>query len=454
MTNDIVKYKSIWRNRVMYWSYQSFFLLLVIVLPLSFNCLSVQHQATQSLLKYSWIYPWHALDSFEHILLNENVSKQIQILLEQHRQLKNIRKVDYQESLPTWANPKIPISPPPELTGKQMGTVETLGIPPLGYELDGNVKVFTLIAQPIEKYISDGKKPDYDDLIPKENKVKDHYYIAQKIKCWGYNGTTPGPTIEVYEGDRIRIILKNELPEPTSIHWHGIELPNSQDGAAPETQRPALPGETIIYEFTLYQSGTLMYHSGFNVMKQDHYGLQGMVVIHPKKYKQKIDRDIAIFLQEFSILPGNEHPDLVIMDFNWFTFNGFSAPSIPKITVKQGERVRLRFANTIMNAHPIHIHGHVWDEVGTEGGPIPASAQRKGSTILVPAGTTRDVEFIAWNPGLWRLHCHMLHHIMNAMADIPMGIMPHGGMFTLVHVIAQDPHAPWKHPRQKSKEPS
>ncbi len=335
------------------------------------------------------------------------------------------------------------------LMGKQMGTVETLGVPPLGYELDGNVKVFHLIAQPIEKYLTDGKKPDYYDLVPPENRVAhDHHPpIVQKIKCWGYNGTTPGPTIEAYEGDRIRIVLKNELPEPTSIHWHGLEVPNDQDGAAPETARPVLPGETFVYEFTLYQSGTLMYHSGYNIMKQDHYGLQGMLVIHPKKYEKKIDRDIAIFLQQFTLMPGNKDPNLVSNEFNWFTFNGFAAPSIPKITIHQGERVRLRFANTIMDAHPIHIHGYVWEEVGTEGGPIPLSARRKGSTIQVPAGTTRDVEFVAWNPGLWRLHCHMLHHVINAHADVPMGIMPHGGMFTLVHVIPKDPNAPWQHPR-------
>ena len=350
----------------------------------------------------------------------------------------------------SWKHPNIPISPPPPLTGKQMGKVETPGVPPLGYELDGDVKVFHLIAQPIKKYLTDGKKPDYYDLTPKENRVAPQSQfqpIVQKIKCWGYNGTTPGPTIEVYEGDRVRIILKNELPEPTSIHWHGIEVPNDQDGATPETARPALPGETFVYEFTLYQSGTLMYHSGYNIMKQDHYGLQGIFVIHPRKYKKKIDRDIALFLQQFTLLPGNKDPNLVSNEFNWFAFNGFAAPSIPKIVIKQGERVRLRFANTIMDPHPIHIHGYVWEEVGTEGGPIPVSARRKGSTIQVPAGTTRDVEFVAWNPGLWRLHCHMLHHVINAHTDIPMGIMPHQGMFTLLHVIPKDPNAPWQHPR-------
>lgn len=351
-----------------------------------------------------------------------------------------------------WENLAIQPSAPPPLTGKQMGTVETLGIPPLGYELDGDIKVFHLIAQPVEKIIVDESKPaDYEHLIPKEYKIEmmhHHKPIKQKIRAWGYNGTTPGPTIEINEGDRIRVILKNELPEQTSIHWHGIELPNDQDGATPETNRPVLPGETFTYEFTVYQSGTFMYHSGFNVMKQDDYGLHGILVIHPKQYEHKIDRDIAIFLQQWKIQPGNADPDLVGMEFNWFTFNGFAAPSIPMIQVKQNQRVRIRFANVIMMSHPIHIHGHTWWVVGTEGGPIPKSAQWPGNTISVAPGTTRDVEFVAWNPGLWRLHCHKLHHIMNAHADVPLPIMPHGGMFTIVYVIPENPHAPWQHPKE------
>ncbi|MFC1841551.1 multicopper oxidase domain-containing protein [Candidatus Dependentiae bacterium] len=353
-----------------------------------------------------------------------------------------------------WKKPSQAVSPPPPLAGKQMGLVETPGVKPLGYELDGNVKIFRLIAQPIEQIIVDESHSTIAHLIPKKNmvpkKMKMHHKPRyQKIKCWGYNGSTPGPTLEATEGDRVRIIVKNELPEPTSIHWHGIELPNNQDGAAPETQRPIMPGETYTYEFTLYQSGTVMYHSGYNVMRQDHMGLHGTFVIHPKKYENPIDKQFVIMLQQWAILPGSEYLNLATMDFNWFTFNGHSAPNIPVLTVNQGERVRIRFSNIIMDSHPIHLHGYIWNWVGTEGGPIPRSAQIKGSTILVSAGTTRDVEFIAWNPGIWRFHCHKLHHIVNAHADIPMGIMDHGGMFTLFHVIPKDDKKTWKHPKQK-----
>lgn len=354
-----------------------------------------------------------------------------------------------------WRDPAIKPSPPPPLTGKKMGTIETLGIPPLGYELDGTVKVFHLIAQPVEKTIADEQEPSWHHLVPKEfrvNHLEHKHNIIQKLRCWGYNGSMPGPTIEVFEGDRIRIIVKNELPEPTSVHWHGIELPNFQDGAGGITQRPIMPGETFTYEFTLYQSGTYMYHSGFNLTKQELWGLVGFFIIHPKSYEHKIDKDFAIMLHEWVLKPGNPYPNLVSMDFNWATMNGLSAPKIPYMHVKEGERVRIRLANMSMNSHPIHIHGYVWDEVGTEGGPIPKSAQRKGSTINVPPGSTRDVEFVAWNPGLWSFHCHKMHHVMNGHAEVPLGIMPHGGMFTILYVEPRDPKAPWHHPHERRNE--
>lgn len=343
-------------------------------------------------------------------------------------------------------------SPPPPLMGKQMGVVNTLNVPPLGYSLDGDIKVFTIIAQPVKHLFTDGK-PVNKDIVPQMNR-----YMGQKHQMsnkphwgivWGYNGRTPGPTIEATQGDTIRVIFKNELPEPSSIHWHGFEIPNEEDGAGGHTEPVTMPGETHVYQFKLNQSGTFMYHTGFNVMKQDALGLGGLVVVHPKHEKNKPDKEFAIMLQEWAFAPGNPNPNIASMDFNWFTFNGTSAPSIPAMTVKQNERVRIRIANLSMQSHPIHIHGYTWKVVGTEGGPIPAAAQWPGATVNVPPGTTRDVEFIAWNPGLWRFHCHRLHHIMNAMAAMPMGIDDHGGMFTFVNVIPKDPKAKWQYPEKR-----
>jgi hypothetical protein len=336
-----------------------------------------------------------------------------------------------------WAAPNISVSPPPPLMGKQMGKVHTLNVPPLGYKMDGDVKVFTLIMQPVRRFLTTGGSPNpvLSEIWKRNNPYVHLMKVPKEVKLWGFNGSMPGPTIEVTQGDRVRIMVKNELPEPTSIHWHGLEVPFEQDGAGGESQPPIPLGGTWVYEFTVHQVGTYMYHSGYNVMKQDHMGIGGFVVIHPKRPRYKIDKEFAIMLQAFALLPGNDRPNLVTMDFNWFTFNGKVAPDIEIMSVKQGDRVRIRFGNLTMSSHPIHIHGHTWKVVGTEGGPIPKAAQWPGNTINVPPGTTRDVEFIATNPGVWRLHCHKLHHIINAHADIPMGIMPHGGMFTFVHVI-------------------
>ncbi len=95
--------------------------------------------------------------------------------------------------------------------------------------------------------------------------------------------------------------------------------------------------------------------------------------------------------------------------------------------VAQGERVRIRIGNLSLMSHPIHLHGYTFKSVGTTGGPIAASAQWPEVTVDVPPGSTRDIELVAWNPGTWRLHCHILHHIMNAMAATPMGIAPAEG---------------------------
>ena len=351
-----------------------------------------------------------------------------------------------------WADPNIKLSPPPPLMGKQMGRVHTPNVPPLGYQMDGKVKVFNLIIQPVERYIHDGIPPK-DSLWYKFHEAKgmppDKFpsmFLQKNMKGWGFNGSIPGPTIEAFEGDRVRMIVKNELPEPTSIHWHGIELPNNMDGVGGLTQPPIMPGETFIYEFTLYQNGTFMYHSAFNEMKQVGMGLGGAFVIHPKKEGPGIDRDFVIVMNEWKLIPGNENPDVTSTNPDWFTFNGKAGPSTEILEAKQGDRVRIRLINfSNQNDHPIHIHGHTWWVVGTEAGRIPRNAQWPGNTVDVPAGSSRDVELVAWNPGYWQLHCHKLHHIMNAEVDMPMGVMPMGGLVTMLTVVPKDKNAKWRH---------
>jgi FtsP/CotA-like multicopper oxidase with cupredoxin domain len=236
--------------------------------------------------------------------------------------------------------------------------------------------------------------------------------------CWGFNGQVHGPTIEAVEGDRVRIYVTNKLSAPTSIHWHGILLPNGMDGVGGLTQKPIQPGETFKYEFTLKQHGTHMYHSHHDEMTQMALGLMGLFVIHPKNPEgPQPDRDFAFMLSEWRIDVGARRPDPNEMtDFNIFTFNAKAFPGTAPVVAKLGERVRMRFSNlSAMDHHPIHLHGHRFLVTETDGGQVRESAQQPEVTVLVSVGQTRTIDFVADNPGDWPLHCHMSHHVMNQM---------------------------------------
>tara|TARA_R110000782_G_scaffold103991_4_gene191504 strand:- start:14082 stop:15374 length:1293 start_codon:yes stop_codon:yes gene_type:complete len=265
------------------------------------------------------------------------------------------------------------------------------------FQVTDGVKEYHLVAEPVEREFADG----------------------MTVKCWGYNGQTPGPTIEVTQGDRVRLYVTNHLPEHTSIHWHGLFIPCGMDGVAGLTQPGIQPGETWVYEFTIPdQHGTFMYHPHADEMTQMAFGMMGFFIVHPKEQRsQPIDRDFAIMLHNWAVHPGTYRPDPAVMvDFNMWTFNSRVFPGTEHLVVKTGDRVRVRFGNLSMWNHPIHVHGHAWKVVATDGGQIAEAGQWPETTVLVPVGTTRDVEFIADNPGDWAMHCHMSHHTMNAMA--------------------------------------
>ncbi len=262
--------------------------------------------------------------------------------------------------------------------------------------------------------------------------VKEYHLVAEPVRrefapemtvnCWGYNGQTPGPTIEAVEGDRVRILVTNKLPEHTTIHWHGIFLPNGMDGVGGLNQPQIQPGETYAYEFALRQHGTFMYHPHADETVQIAMGMMGFFIIHPKSRPEPpVDRDFAIFLAEWAIDPGTSTPNPNIMtDFNLFSFNSRVFPGTEHLVAGLGQRVRLRFANLSMDSHPIHIHGHRFLVSETDGGQIPAAGQWPETTVNVHPGSTRAVEFVADAPGDWALHCHKTHHAMNAMNhDIP-----------------------------------
>jgi len=265
----------------------------------------------------------------------------------------------------------------------------------LPHETDGGVKVFHLVGEPVKRKIAPFKT----------------------IDVWGYNGSCPGPTIQVQQGDRVRVVFENRLPESTSLHWHGLEIPIEQDGVPYISQKPVAPGEKYVYEFTVHQEGTFFYHA--HSAMQEMMGQIGFFVAHPQKdYRPRVDHDYGLILQEWAVLPSNTIPNTAAMEFNWLTFNGVSAPMTTPLLARLGSRVRLRILNLGMDHHPVHLHGHQFVVTGTEGGRAPESTWYPMNTVLVGVAQARAVEFEAKYPGAWMIHCHLPHHMMNSMMDL------------------------------------
>ena len=283
--------------------------------------------------------------------------------------------------------------------GRRYTPVRTLNGWTLPYRMVGGVKEFHLVAEEVDHEFAPGSR----------------------AKCWGYNGTTPGPTIEAVEGDRVRIFVTNRLPEHTTIHWHGILLPSGMDGVGGLSQPHIAPGETYVYEFTLRQHGTHMYHPHADEMVQLAVGMMGMFIIHPWGGESlRIDRDYCFLLHNWALHPGTYRPDPAIMqEFDLWTFNSKVFPAIEPLVARTGERVRIRVGNLSMWNHPIHLHGVQFHVTGSDGGRWQRTLWRPESSEIVGVGQTRDLEFTAV-PGDWALHCHMSHHTMNAMGhDLP-----------------------------------
>lgn len=280
----------------------------------------------------------------------------------------------------------------------------------LPFQQVANVKRFHLVAGEIDHIIT-------DDVT---------------IRAWGYNGSTPGPVILVHEGDHVQIVLHNHLPERTSIHWHGLIVPNDMDGV-PEigAGRYVDPGSETVYEFIVQQTGTYMYHAHVMDPQQVMMGLVGMFVSLPR-HQTVPSREYVMMLQEWvvedhSLVEGVHTLAPMKMDFNYFTLNGKSYPNTSALRVRTGERIRIRLGNLSMNAHPMHLHGHTFQVVAADGNRLPMPFYK--DTINVAPGETWDIEFMADNPGNWAFHCHKPHHISNNHQK------KLGGMFTYVKYV-------------------
>jgi FtsP/CotA-like multicopper oxidase with cupredoxin domain len=285
-----------------------------------------------------------------------------------------------------------PLVPP---GGRPYQPVVTLNGWTLPWSMKGGWKEFHLVAEPVTREIAPG----------------------MTANLWGYNGQSPGPTIECVEGDKVRIFVTNKLPEHTTIHWHGVLVPNGMDGVGGLTQPHIPAGKTYVYEFAMKHSGTFMYHPHADEMVQIAMGMMGFLVVHPKDpNRYRVDRDFVFLINAFDIDPGSYTPRVnTMLDFNTWCFNSRAFPGIDPLVVRKDDRVRIRMGNLTMTNHPIHIHGHNFSVTCTDGGWVPKSAQWPETTVDMPIGALRAIEFVADTPGDWAFHCHKSHHVMNAM---------------------------------------
>ena len=283
----------------------------------------------------------------------------------------------------------------------------------LSYRLDGGVKVFELTASVIRWTILPGITVD----------------------AYAYNGQVPGPRIHVREGDRIRVILHNQLPDETTIHWHGLILPNQMDGPAEITQPPVMPGKRFTYEFTITQHGTYFYHPHAKPDRTQALGLYGALIIDPRDPAEEVaaDHDYVVELQEWLMREGLTYPAMP-MDGgmpNYFTINGKAYPATETIHMKVGETLKVRFIGTNNGfIHPMHIHGGPFEIVAIDGQMLQPSARYMADTVEVGPGQRYDVIWKALNPGKWLIHCHIPHHTENNNTETMGG----GGLMMVIDV--------------------
>jgi len=279
--------------------------------------------------------------------------------------------------------------------GRPYQPVATLNGWTLPWRMKDGWKEFHLVAEPVRRQIAPG----------------------MTAHLWGYNGQSPGPTIECVEGDKLRIFVTNKLPEHTTIHWHGILLPNGMDGVGGLNQPHIKPGRTFVYEFEMKKSGTFMYHPHADEMVQMAMGMMGFLVVHPKDPAfMPVDRDFVFLLNAFDIEPGAYTPRInTMLDFNLWCWNSRVFPGIDSFVVRKDDRVRIRFGNLTMTNHPIHMHGYDFEVTCTDGGWVRKEARWPEVTVDVAVGQMRAFEFVASEPGDWAIHCHKSHHTMNAM---------------------------------------
>jgi FtsP/CotA-like multicopper oxidase with cupredoxin domain len=309
----------------------------------------------------------------------------------------------------------------PEMGGHDMSPVDVSEAPAAGPEARG--------GQLLEPTVQDGIK----EFELTTGIVRWHILPDVEVGAYAYDGQVPGPTIRVLPNDRIRMRVRNELPEPTTVHWHGFILPVEQDGVPELSQPPIPPGGEHVYEFEVPDTpGTYFYHTHFAADRQQPLGLYGALIIDDPAMRSDVAGEHVITLGEWTVVGSETYPAMQLEDMlpNYFTFNGKSYPATETVRAKVGDRVLFRLIGSGQFIHPIHIHGGPFEIIATDGNPVPAAARLTKDTLLVGPGERYDIVWTARNRGKWLLHCHINHHITNDGVEADGG----GGMTMIIDV--------------------
>jgi manganese oxidase len=291
--------------------------------------------------------------------------------------------------------------------------LDTRGDRDLEPRIEGNVRVFDLEASVISWMILPGVTVD----------------------AYAFNGQIPGPLLRFRQGDTVRINVTNRLPESTTVHWHGLVLPNVMDGPAHITQDPIANSQIYRYEFTAVQSGTYFYHSHDHVDRQQSLGLYGAMLIEPREGDPTLqaDHEYTLLLQEWLLREGLTYPAMPMEGGmpNYFTINGRAYPSTDTIPMRVGETLKVRFIGSNNGfIHPMHIHGGPFQVVAKDGETLQPSARYSADTLNVGPGERYDVIWRAQQPGKWLIHCHIGHHTTNNNVETQGG----GGLMMIINV--------------------
>jgi FtsP/CotA-like multicopper oxidase with cupredoxin domain len=285
--------------------------------------------------------------------------------------------------------------------------------------------------QPLEPRLENGIK-----VFELETDVIDWPILPDvRVTAYAFNHQVPGPRLHITEGDRVRIVLTNHLPESTTTHWHGLIIPNVMDGPAHITQDPIEPGQQYVYEFTARQSGTYFYHTHDHVDRQQALGLYGALIIDPKTpdLTLEADHDYVIELQEWLYRDWLTYPAMPMDGAhpNFFTINGKAYPATDTIPMKVGETIKLRFIGAhSISIHPMHVHGGPFQVVAVDGNTLRPEQRYEADTINIGPGQRYDVIWTAREPGKWLVHCHIPHHTTNNNVEQQGG----GGLMMLLDV--------------------